>query len=218
MTASLPLSLPALFHSKDYGALKPLHYLDVYEQYFSRIRYNKLKIMEIGIAKGGSLKLWRDYFPNSAIYGIDAKKSPKLGPQINTFQCYQSNTDGMQAIARAHGPFDIVIDDGAHLGKASLNTFLAFFDSVVPGGLYSIEDWGTGYWAHWPDGQEIANEGNFTYQGKNFPSHQSGMVGFIKQLIDVCNTLDRTQGRECSQINSMEIMPGMALLRKRSST
>lgn len=213
------MTLPELVKAKKYKAMKPPHYLDVYEQYWARMRYGKIKLMEVGIAEGGSLKLWRDYFPNGEIYGMDGKRSTVkgFGKRITTFYANQNSVGAMSKIASAAGPFDVVIDDGAHTGRMSLNTFLAFFPAVVPGGLYVIEDWGTGYWEHWPDGAKVANDGNFTFVGKEFPSHQSGMVGLVKQLVDVCNTLDRTMGGECSQINSMEIMPGMVLLRKRTS-
>jgi len=218
MSAFAPAAITLQQIAKGYKALKPPHYLDVYEQYLSGMQHEPIRLMEIGIAKGGSLKLWRDYFPQGQIFGIDGSSANvrNLGRRITTVKGNQYDLAEMSKIAAKLGPFDVVIDDGAHTGRASLNTFLAFFPAVVPGGLYVIEDWGTGYWAHWPDGSEIKNGGNFTFSGKKFPSHQSGMVGFVKQLVDVCNTLDRTRGQECSQINSMEILPGMVLLRKRT--
>jgi len=219
VSAFAPAAITLQEIAKGYKALKPPHYLDVYEQYLSGMQHVPIRLMEIGIAKGGSLKLWRDYFPQGQIYGVDGSSANvglKLGRRITTVKGNQYDLAEMSKIAAKLGPFDVVIDDGAHTGRASLNTFLAFFPAVVPGGLYVIEDWGTGYWAHWPDGSDIKNGGNFTFSGKKFPSHQSGMVGFVKQLVDVCNTLDRTRGQECSQINSMEILPGMVLLRKRT--
>jgi hypothetical protein len=55
----------------------------------------------------------------------------------------------------------------------------ALFDHhLKPGGLFAIEDWGTGYWEAWPDGRAWrANE-----------PHHAGMVGFIKELIDALAT------------------------------
>ena len=218
MSAFAPAAITLQEIAKGYKALKPPHYLDVYEQYLSGMQHAPIRLMEVGIAKGGSLKLWRDYFPKGQIFGVDGLSANvrNLGRRITTVKGNQYDLPEMSKIAEKLGPFDVVIDDGAHTGRASLNTFLAFFPAVAPGGMYVIEDWGTGYWEHWPDGSEIKNGGNFTFSGKKFPSHQSGMVGFVKQLVDVCNTLDRTRGQECSQINSMEILPGMVLLRKRT--
>ena len=45
-------------------------YIEIYESYFSKIRHDKLKILEIGIADGKSLLTWSDYFENSQIIGI----------------------------------------------------------------------------------------------------------------------------------------------------
>ena len=37
-------------------------YIEIYESYFEKIRDEKLKIFEIGIADGKSLLTWADYF------------------------------------------------------------------------------------------------------------------------------------------------------------
>jgi hypothetical protein len=49
-----------------------------YQKHFSPLRLKKLKILEIGVggydnpkAGGESLRMWKQYFPNSMIYGID---------------------------------------------------------------------------------------------------------------------------------------------------
>lgn len=48
------------------------HYIPLYDKYFSKYRRTKVRLLEIGVAKGGSLQLWRKYFGKSAvIYGID---------------------------------------------------------------------------------------------------------------------------------------------------
>ena len=198
-----------------YYVHKPEHYFQVYEWYWHAIRDQPVSVLEVGIHKGGSLQLWRDYFPNGQIHGIDCLPLKlKLGERVTLHQADQHDVGSMEAVAKKAGPFDIVIDDASHIGKLSLNTFLALFPSVKPNGLYIIEDWGTGYWEQWPDGAKPANDGNFVVEGHVMPSHQNGMVGFVKQLIDLCNTLDRTEGAQGSQISSMEIMPGLVVMRK----
>ena len=49
-------------------------YIDIYHEYFKKIKDEKLKILEIGIADGYSLLTWSDYFKNSTIIGIDIHK------------------------------------------------------------------------------------------------------------------------------------------------
>ena len=36
-------------------------------------KYKKINILEIGVDNGDSLRLWREYFPNANICGIDIK-------------------------------------------------------------------------------------------------------------------------------------------------
>ena len=42
-------------------------YIQKYESYFEKIRDEKLKILEIGIADGKSLLTWSEYFKNSFV-------------------------------------------------------------------------------------------------------------------------------------------------------
>ena len=42
--------------------------------------------------------------------------------------------------------FDIVIDDGSHQSDDVLRAFLIYFEHVVPGGLYIVEDTHTLFW------------------------------------------------------------------------
>ena len=46
-------------------------YLDFYESLFQDYRHKTIKILEIGVLFGNSLKLWHEYFTNGSIYGIE---------------------------------------------------------------------------------------------------------------------------------------------------
>ena len=46
------------------------NYCEKYELYFNSIRFKNLKVLEIGVQNGFSLKTWERYFENSSIYGI----------------------------------------------------------------------------------------------------------------------------------------------------
>ena len=70
-----------IFKPNDLKELSKLHkvnkydlgYIDVYEKYFDKIKNKNLQILEIGVDKGPSLKLWSKYFRYSKIVGIDNK-------------------------------------------------------------------------------------------------------------------------------------------------
>ena len=46
-------------------------FTELYEHIFYPLKNSPIRIFEIGIKKGGSLILWRDYFPNATVFGID---------------------------------------------------------------------------------------------------------------------------------------------------
>lgn len=51
----------------------PHNYIVKYEQLFEPIRHEPVNILEIGVALGGSLALWAEYFPNhKKIVGMDS--------------------------------------------------------------------------------------------------------------------------------------------------
>ena len=51
-------------------------YLKHYQSYFQHLQYDNINILEIGIAGGGSIKLWSDYFINGIVYAIDIIEPP----------------------------------------------------------------------------------------------------------------------------------------------
>jgi hypothetical protein len=140
---------------RDYNCDKIVrhHFEPAYEQHFSTLRHETLRILEIGIGGesyeegGASLKMWADYFPHSHIYGIDIyDKSFLDGPRISTFICDQGDQASLEKLARERGPFDIVIDDGSHHSQKTLLSLFSLFNLLRPNGLYVIEDIQTAYW------------------------------------------------------------------------
>jgi len=120
-----------------------------YEQYFEPLRNQKLKILEIGVQNGHSLKMWKDYFVNSEIYGLDIVDCSRFGEdRITIVQCDQTDTQRLQEINEKYGPFDIIIDDGSHISYHMSTTFKYMFPLLKLGGLYVVEDL---HCCYWPD-------------------------------------------------------------------
>ena len=46
----------------------------------------------------------------------------------------------LNEMATRHGPFDIIIDDGSHVGEHIITSFRALFPDLTANGLYAIED------------------------------------------------------------------------------
>jgi len=133
-------------------------YLDLYDPRLQHLVDRQVKVLEIGVHKGGSLLLWRDYFPKGTIVGVDLKLPVGLAGEdrIRVFEGSQDDTTFLSEVAHKTAPegFDLIIDDASHIGTLTKVCFWHLFDNhLKPSGLYVIEDWGTGYWDDWPDGK-----------------------------------------------------------------
>jgi hypothetical protein len=134
-------------------------YLRNYQEHFQHLRGKDIKLFELGIHKGGSLRLWRDYFPNGTIVGLDRGTCQIDDPtdRIHIYQGFQQDVALLDQIGQEMAPdgFDIIIDDASHLGQLTRISFWHLFDNhLKQGGLYVIEDWRTGYWDAWRDGKQ----------------------------------------------------------------
>src|SRR5262249_50712821 len=117
--------------------------------------------------------------------------------------------------------FDIVIDDASHHGMLTKQSFdMLFTRRLAPGGLYVIEDWGTGYFETWPDGKALQGEARSKKAGRQrvrFPSHDYGMPGHIKKLVDNRAHADVLKGGgqiADLRIDTMTPAAGLAFIKK----
>lgn len=133
------------------------HYLRNYDQYFKALTDKEVRLLELGIKDGGSLLMWRDYFDKGLIVGLDiepVRLDDDTG-RVRVYQGQQQDAALLDRIRRETAPdgFDVIIDDCSHIGVLTRASFWHLFDNhLKPGGLYVIEDWGTGYWDTWVDG------------------------------------------------------------------
>jgi hypothetical protein len=198
-------------------------YLDTYAANFESFRDKPVRLLEIGVRTGGSLRMWRDYFPDGLIYGIDIRNPIPAENRLKAFRINQTDVPALTQMAGEVGPFDIIIDDASHVADKTAASFRClFFHHLRDGGIYAIEDWGTGYWvgkdggqlSHYhPKGDKAAVVG--LQAGKIFPSHQHGMVGLVKQLVDETAGGDlRKPGHGDGSVASLHVQLGLVLVRR----
>jgi hypothetical protein len=212
-------------------------YLQWYDPMVERFVQSPIKLLELGIYEGGSLLLWRDYFPKATIVGVDIQIRVDLSREerVRAFQGSQQDTGFLSEVAHQTAPegFDIIIDDASHFGDLTKIAFWHLFDNhLKPAGLYVIEDWGTGYWRDWPDGKAYRARSEL-YSGflsllrkfgvvSRIPSrnHSYGMVGFVKELVDEQGAADLTRGSltgtatRGSKFENMTITPSIVFIKK----
>lgn len=122
-------------------------FLRKYERYLAPFHDQPVKLLEIGIHDGASLRMWRDYFPKGSIIGSDIKRSKQELAEgriaVEIGDC--GSDDFLRSIVETYAPFDIIVDDGSHLWKHQQTAFLRLFDALAPGGVFIIEDIHTSY-------------------------------------------------------------------------
>lgn len=120
-------------------------YTLTYERLFQGFRaVPRIRLLEVGVASGQSLKMWARYFgPTSRIVGIDIR------PECAEMCRFYENVDIVigdacdvvvgDYIGQYKG-FDFIIDDGSHVAKDILHTWKNLWPRLVSGGIYVIED------------------------------------------------------------------------------
>jgi len=146
--------------SADTNVHKWHHYFDIYSRHFERYRDKPIRMLEIGVFRGGSLRMWKEYFhPDSTIVGIDIDESCAAHEiaDRNVFVRIGSQADPnfLAEVTGEFGPFDIILDDGSHKTHHQIISFGALFKTALKdGGCYMVEDVHTNYWIKHVDSPE----------------------------------------------------------------
>ena len=119
------------------------HYIPIYSRYFSRFRATKVRFLEIGVSKGGSLTMWRNYFGEDAIiFGIDIDPDCAQYDKIsgNVRIGSQIDEDFLKSVIKEMGGVDIILDDGSHHMNHIPKTLNVLYPFLSENGVYMIED------------------------------------------------------------------------------
>lgn len=86
-----------------------------------------VSLLEIGVNRGGSLRMWEGLGPNIRVYGIDIDPKCKAAEseQSKVFIGDQSDPDFLRRVLlEAKPPVDFVVDDGSHYFSDILISFV----------------------------------------------------------------------------------------------
>jgi hypothetical protein len=180
------------------------NYTEFYKNIFSKfINKQTLNILEIGIARGSSLKVWDILFDKAIIYGIDNNKQClelcKNYDNIKIIIDNVSYTNGSINKELENVNFDIIIDDGSHLPSDIISSFNLFFDKLNKKGVYIIEDLGPSY----NDEYKICNDysNDISKIGKKLYLEKNSRMKINEFIIKKINDLDNNN----LDINNLDI-------------
>lgn len=173
------IKLATIFETDKWG---PHSYARHYDHHFASIRKRPLTVLEIGVggydnpnAGGESLRVWKWFFPNSQIVGIDHHPKTAIEEaRIRTFQGSQADASFLERVVSEIGRPDIIIDDGSHLNAHVIAAFQALFPLLKDDGIYVVEDLQTSYWPSF---------GGVTHPAPDTPT----TMNFFRGLIDGLN-------------------------------
>ena len=160
------------YNNQGNGCHKLVHYLDLYQKHFNHLKGQKVRFLEIGVYRGGSIGMWQNFFsPDSELFFLDIDPNCKEHEKGNAKVLIGDQTDYsfLQSVADQYGPFDVVIDDGGHTMEQQTVSLQVLFSAVKDGGIYWIEDTHTSYFPAFGGG--LCKENSF--------------IEICKRLIDV---------------------------------
>lgn len=124
-------------------------YCDFYQEHLPT-KINSL--LEIGVMDGASLRMWRDYYPDAEIYGVENDDSRAISAKVNgAAVLYGDATDAefVRRVIKPLGPFDVIIDDGSHMTLDQQVSMNLLWRSVARGGVYVVEDLHTSFMSNY---------------------------------------------------------------------
>ena len=128
-------------------------YLPLYQKLLVNKRETAKNVLEVGIGNfseknGGSIKLWRDYFTNATIYGLDILPINRVMDELlnddrvilyTSIDAYNSDffiTNFLDKNIRC----DFMLDDGPH-SLESMKQFIKLYSQIMTDdGILIIED------------------------------------------------------------------------------
>mgnify|MGYP001597644983 FL=1 len=142
------------------------NYVQIYETVLApfRARAEPVRLLEVGVKQGGSIKLWREYLSlDSVVFGLDINPGVPMflnDPNIKILHTNSNDLDlsgqSYPSFRTAKGCLHVIIDDGFHSYGHQFNTFNALRHylcrdgsqqqppssppAAAPSAIYVIED------------------------------------------------------------------------------
>lgn len=123
-------------------------YIETYDKLLAPYKECRM-MLEIGIFKGYSLRMWEYFFYNADVHGIDCDEQPHGGmADLRPLIAEGSHnihimdaTNEVEVIKHFDEmKFDVIIEDAAHNIEQQLKLYSLYKNYLAPDGIYIIED------------------------------------------------------------------------------
>lgn len=169
---------------------KASFYFDMYHRHFEKFCGTDAHVVELGVAQGGSMDMWKYYFGSkSKIYGIDCNPYCKQleNEQVTILTGDINDKEFQKYILRTIPKIDIFIDDGCHHVDDQISVLKWVLPHISHNGVYLCEDisynevYGGGY----------LKKGTFLEYAKEFLDYVQGTLHLYgkqiyKHLYSMC--------------------------------
>lgn len=173
------------------------NYCNLYEAHLSHLRFEPIKLLEIGVFKHQSIMMWRKYFPKAEIHAIDIvdySNGEKI-PNVHYHKINVEDTSLLSGFINKHHDWDVIVDDGGHTMFQQQNAFKNLFGAMKSPGIFIIEDLQTSF-------ENFARSHN----PQNDPTTYQ-MISSLKDKVDFTSPyINLSEYRMClSQVKSVDI-------------
>ncbi|HUD11068.1 MAG TPA: class I SAM-dependent methyltransferase [Candidatus Saccharimonadia bacterium] len=119
-------------------------YGPVYETLLAPIREKAKIVLEVGIRAGGSIRAWRDYFPNATIFGVDNRQEcifqeERIVSVLADEREPGYMTEKLLGLLQT-GSVDFIVDDGSHDFQDQIMMLFTLWPFLKMDGIYVVED------------------------------------------------------------------------------
>jgi hypothetical protein len=168
-----------------------LPYTDVYQRYLHSWRWRRFTLLELGVWRGDSLRMWNAFFPRATVVGLDLEPSAaERAPEFEIVVGSQADPAVLDGILARHPDLRLVVDDASHITSLTIASFRHLFPRLPRGSLYVMEDLSPNTYEEWP--------GHHPERGANWPAitqnpdeskfnRRQDMDDFLRELIRDCD-------------------------------
>ncbi len=128
-------------------------YLHLYNELLTKKRFTAKNVLEVGIGSfgeknGGSIKLWRDYFTNATIYGLDVLPINRVmdellnDPRVILYTSTDAYNEDFfnKNFLNKNIKCDFMLDDGPHTLESMVQFIKLYSQIMTDDGILIVED------------------------------------------------------------------------------